>query len=158
MAPQVGQLQVAVVRGRHSWERRGRRGGRGQPISRFPQVVCGVSWLGVDLHERLVGRVGAVGIVGGGGGGGGRHTLGTPRGAVQAGPRGWEGAARRGLPALLGTCCVTGLQSESRELRSEVHAWALRFLATGSPSAEAPAPAFARALVAFGGRPYGPVY
>ena len=59
---------------------------------------------------------------------------------------------------LLGTCCVTGLQSESRELRPEAHAWALRSLSTEPPSAEAPAPALARALVAFGGRPYGPAH
>ena len=61
---------------------------------------------------------------------------------------------------LLGTCCVTGLQSESSELRPEAHVWALCFLSTGPPSAEAPAPAraLARALVAFGGRPYGPAH
>ena len=69
MAPQVGQLHVTVVRGRNSRERRGRRGGRGQPISRLPQVVGGVCRLGVDLYELLVGCVGGVGIVGEGGGG-----------------------------------------------------------------------------------------
>ena len=68
MAPQVSQLQVAVVRGRRSRERRGRRWGRGQPISRLPQVVCGVGRLGVGLYERLVGCVGAVGTGWGWGG------------------------------------------------------------------------------------------
>ena len=66
-------------------------GGLGQPISRFPQIVCGVGRLGVDLCERLVGRVGTVGIVGWGG-----DMPGTPRGAVQADLRGWEGAAHKG--------------------------------------------------------------
>ena len=81
---------------------------------------------------------------------------GTPRGVVHAGPRGWEGAGHKGWLVLLGTCCVTGLQNETRELWLEAHAWALRSLSTGLHSAEAPAPA--RALVAFGGRPYGPAH
>ena len=53
------------------------------------------------------------------GGGGGRQKPGTPRGVVQAGLRGQEGAACKELRASTGTCCVTGLQSKSRESQAE---------------------------------------
>ena len=49
------------------------------------------------------------------GGGGGRQKPGTTRAVVQAGLRGKGDATCKELRASTGTCCVTGLQSKSRE-------------------------------------------
>ena len=85
MAPQVSQLQVPLIRGRHYWQRRGRWGGLGQPITRLLQIESGPR-AAVGEAYRGYGYTGASP----------QSSLGIPQGAAPEGLPGWEGAAHKG--------------------------------------------------------------